>query len=160
MLGLAGGSSTTTLKVHAVRLGLDTAHFHHVRRSGQVVEMATMPDLANLPRAGSMLAATWFTLCGFEVSWPLEPCRYDLLVRDREKTSRVQVKTTTVRGGNSWLARLATSGGARTYEPDEIDQFFVVTGDLSCYLIPAAIVVGLKAIQLSAYADFRVTLMP
>ena len=42
------------------------------------------PDADNLPRAGSFLAAAWFALAGYDVSWPLEPCAYDLLVHRGE----------------------------------------------------------------------------
>lgn len=101
------------------------------------------------------MAAAWFELCGHRVSWPLEPCRYDLLVWIGDSAQRIQVKTTTVRQGSSWTAWISRTGTARrTYDPDEIDQFFVIDGDLNYYLIPVAAVGGLTAIQLSAYRDY------
>jgi hypothetical protein len=75
-LGLAGGSSTTTLRGHALRLGLDTSGLDHVPTCPTLAEM--VPRSAHRARAGSLLAAAWFELCGCAVSWPLEPCRYDL----------------------------------------------------------------------------------
>jgi hypothetical protein len=78
-LGLVGGSSTTTIRGHAMRLGIDTEHLSPMRKS-PAPEDEMRPQLAYLPRAGSLMAAAWFELCGHRVSWPLEPCRYDLLV--------------------------------------------------------------------------------
>ncbi|WP_154402586.1 group I intron-associated PD-(D/E)XK endonuclease [Nocardioides speluncae] len=154
-LGLAGGSSTSTLRGHAARLGLNTAHLAApTMPQPALVEMR--PQQANLRRAGSLLAAAWFELCGQTVSWPLEPCRYDLLVWTGEKAERIQVKTTTVRTGPSWTVWLSTTGKERTpYDPDQIDHFFVIDGDLDYYLIPVARVGGLMAIQLSAYQGYR-----
>ena len=104
-----------------------------------------------------MLAAGWLTLCGQRVSWPLEPARYDLLAETDGRVSRIQVKTTTVRTGSSWTVWLSTTGhGRTTYDVDEIDEFFVVDGDLDFYLLPVAVVGGLHAIRLSAYTEFRV----
>lgn len=155
-LGLVGGSSITTIRGHAVRLGLDTAHLSAstpARLSG--VEMR--PQLAHLPRAGSLMAAAWFELCGCQVSWPLEPSRYDLLVWMADSAKRVQVKTTTVKQGRSWTVWISTTGkGRSTYDPDDIDFFFAIDGDLNFYLIPLPAVAGLTAIQLAAYPDYRV----
>jgi hypothetical protein len=158
-LGLAGGASASTLRGHALRLGLDTRHLG--ARPSQPAATVMRPDVANLSRAGSFLAAAWFELCGFAVSWPLEPCRYDLLVWLDDRAERIQVKTTTVRTGSTWTVRLAsTRKELRTYDPDEIDQFFVVDGDCNMYLIPLRVVGGLTAISLSAYARYRLPGIP
>lgn len=104
------------------------------------------------------MAASWFTLCGMEVSWPLEPARYDLVTGDERGLRRVQVKTTTVRVGDSWKVYLSTTQGARrTYALSEIDDFFVIDGDLSFYLIPIEVVGGLQAIHLRAYSDYQLS---
>lgn len=103
-----------------------------------------------------MLAAAWFTLCGCDVSWPLEPCRYDLLVDEGKGSRRIQVKTTTVRAGATWKVYLSSSGRARrTYDPEDIDAFFVITSDMNYFLIPVAVVGGLQAIHLAGYEEFR-----
>jgi hypothetical protein len=108
-----------------------------------------------------MLAAAWFELCGYSVSWPLEPCRYDLLVWRDGRAERIQVKTTTVRAGRSWVVRLANQRKElHTYDPDEIDQFFVIDGDLNHYLIPIRVVGGLTAVQLSAYEAYLLPRTP
>lgn len=145
----------SALKGHASRLEINTAHLTalpaRARRDTQ------QPHSNNLSRAGSMLAAAWFTLCGREVSWPLEPSRYDLLVCVGSDVRRVQVKTTTVKSGTSWKAFLSTSRRERVpYAPDEIDDFFVIDSDLNYYLIPISAVGGLHAIHLNAYESFRV----
>ncbi len=155
ILGLAGGSSTTTIRGHAARLGLDTTHLRIPKKS-QPATANMQPQLSNLARAGSLMAAAWFELCGWFVSWPLEPCRYDLLVSRDGITHRIQVKTTTVKQGASWTVWISSAGGRRTtYDPDEIDYFFIVDGDFDHYLIPVTTVGGLTAIQLSAYQNYR-----
>ncbi|KUI03617.1 hypothetical protein AU190_10640 [Mycolicibacterium acapulense] len=155
-LGLAGGSSTTTIRGHAARLGLDTTHL----RASKKVNLATAdmrPRHSNLARAGSLMAGAWFELCGYYVSWPLEPCRYDLLVSMDDAIKRVQVKTTTVKQGSSWTVWISSTGTMRTaYDPEEVDYFFIVDGDFDYYLIPVAVVGGLTAIRLSAYLNFRI----
>jgi len=71
------------------------------------------------------------------------------------QAKRIQVKTTTVRTGRSWTVWLSTTRqGRTTYDPDEIDFFFIIDGDFQYYLVPVAAVGGLHAIQLSAYAEY------
>ena len=154
-MGIQGGSAVSTLKGHAARLGLDTSHF--IGQDDRVNRIARHePDIANLSRAGSMLAAAWFALSGYDVAWPLEPARYDLLVTQETCTRRVQVKTTVTKDGSSWQVSLSTtSGGRRTYDPDEIDDFFVIDGALGHYLIPIEAVGGLHTINLRAYERYR-----
>lgn len=156
VLGLADQSSQVTLRGHAARLQLDVAHLRREpQRHDPAVAMSA--DLGNLPQAGSLVAAAWFAMCGYTVSWPLEPARYDLLTHRDGELQRIQVKTTSVRAGESWQVWLSTTGRGRTvYDPEEIDFFFVVDGELSFYLIPVDVVGGLHAITLSAYSRFRV----
>lgn len=155
-LGLAEHSGRTLLKGHAARLGLDTAHLS--RQPVRAEPPLTLaPDRANLSKSGTLMAATWFAMCGCDVTWPLEPARYDLVVDVDGMLHRVQVKTGTVQAGSSWTVWLSTTRGSRrTYDPEEIDLFFVVAGDLTCYLIPVRVVAGLQAINVSAYQDYRV----
>ncbi|KUI45668.1 hypothetical protein AU198_05790 [Mycobacterium sp. GA-1199] len=87
----------------------------------------------------------------------MEPCRYDLLVSMDDTIKRVQVKTTTVKQGSSWTVWISSTGKTRTaYDPEEVDYFFIIDGDLDYYLIPVAVVGGLTAIQLSAYQNYRI----
>lgn len=153
-LGLRSGSSLATVKGHAARLDLDVSHLSGPPESMVTVDLR--PDLLCLDRAGSMLAASWFTLCGYDVAWPLEPCRHDLVVTGSWGTHRVQVKTTTTYVGASWKVYLSTTRGERRpYVPEEVDAFFVIDGDLDYYLIPLGVVGGLHAIHLNRYKRYR-----
>lgn len=160
LLGLSGGGSVAALKGHALRVGIESGHFAPQPKPSP--SAAWSPDLRHLPRAGSMLAASWFAMCGFAVSWPLEPCRYDLVVDRDAQRSRVQVKTCRRRAGG-WQVSLTTSGhptggthARNHYDPDEIDLFFIIDGDLNYYLIPISIVGGRSSLCLSAHQQFRV----
>jgi hypothetical protein len=157
-LGLtsATGGDRDALRAHALRLGLDTERLE-VRAVPPPASDAPVPDLLNLPRAGPLLAAAWFELVGASVTWPLEPCRFDLVAWTGEGPVRVQVKTTRTRTGSSWQATLCTHRkSTHVYSPEEIDQFFVIDGDFNFYLIPLAVVGGRKAISLSRYGAYRV----
>lgn len=154
-LGLSGGSWAVTLKGHATRLQLSTAHLCASRPA--VPAPAELPVPEMLRKAAPMMAAAWFTLCRYEVSWPLEPCAYDLVAIGAGETRRIQVKSSTVKVGASWVARIAQSGRAPSpYDPDDIDAFFLVDGDLDFYLIPTGIVGGLATIHLASYEQFKV----
>jgi hypothetical protein len=154
LLGVSGGSSLPALKGHALRLGLDTSHIgsRSMPESGWTFD----PSSACLRHAGSLIAAAWFALCGYEVSWPLEPYRYDLLVRSADRTERVQVKTTARRLGRVWAVDIAPGGKGAAYDPDDVDSFFVIDAELCCYFIPIAAVAGFGTIGLSAYGEYLV----
>ena len=149
-LGLAAGSRER-IRAHAKRTGVPVDHLDPA--PGISTER---PGIEHLPRAAPLLAAAWFTICGSQVSWPLEPCRYDLLVDGRDGCQRVQVKTSTRRDGRSWIVWLSTtSPRRRAYAAEDVDSFFIVDGDLVGYLIPQSVVEGRQAICLSAYERFR-----
>ncbi|MEP9383640.1 group I intron-associated PD-(D/E)XK endonuclease [Nocardioides sp. KR10-350] len=158
-LGLAGGSGHATVKGHAARLGIPTSHLESAPSAptdGWVgAHLQPRPD--QLARSGSLLAVAWFTLCGHTVSWPLEPAVYDLLVEMAGRIERVQVKTTTYRTGRTWVVRLQRSGASgAAYDPEEIDWFFIIDGEMGCYLIPVDAVGGLHSVHLTAYEGYRV----
>ncbi|PYG02171.1 hypothetical protein SAMN05216184_101642 [Georgenia satyanarayanai] len=159
LLGLMPGS-LDVLKGHALRLGIDVSHLDGTAPS---LPSATesRPCASHLRRAGPLLAAAWFILCGDDVSWPLEPARYDLVVDGDAGMRRIQVKTTTVRTQGGWKVYLSTTGKQRrTYKPDEIDAFFVIDGSLGMYLIPFPAVGGRQAVHLSAYEQYRLPPFP
>lgn len=154
-LDLAGGSSSATLRGHALRLGLDTAHL--ARPAAPPAVAAQVPDPERLPRAGPLFAAAWFELCGWAASWPLEPAPYDLVVSRRREARRVQVKTTRHQVGGAWRVRLTSSTRSTgTYDPDDVDDLFVLTASREQFLIPFSRVAGLSEITLSAYRGFQV----
>ena len=148
-LGITGGSAAATAQRHATRLGLALAC------QDPPAPEPLRPDISNLSRAGSMIAASWYTMCGAEVSWPLEPCRYDLLVVTRAGARRVQVKTVT-NTDRQVNVSTTTRRERRVYAPDEVDDFFIIDADMSFYIIPIGDVAGLHGIRLSAYEGFRV----
>jgi hypothetical protein len=121
------------------------------------------PDLRYLRDAATSIAASWFSLCGFNVAVPLEPAVYDLLVAMPEGIRRVQVKTTTCFGKDGWtvvVGRRPYSVGNRErlvpYDPESIDWFFIVDGDLTIYLIPSRVIAGRVAILLHTYTKYVV----
>jgi len=155
-LGLSPTAGLSIVKGHARRLGLDCTHLEG-KESTAAHPMPNRVDVALLRRAGPMMAAAWFTMTGCDVAWPLEPCPFDLLVRWRARTYRVQVKTTTLRIDSSWVIRLTRHHqGEAPYDVDEIDWFFLIDGDQNYYLVPVSVVGGRFLIHLAAYQQFRV----
>ena len=152
----------TRIKAHAVRLGVDLSHL-----DGQVREanhlLSPEPALRNLRDAATMLAACWFSLCGFATAIPVEPAVYDLLVSMEAGIKRVQVKTTTYYSKGGWqvaVGRRPYSEGNKKglvpYDPDLIDWFFIVDGDLAMYLIPSQVIAGRVQILLRTYTRYIV----
>lgn len=99
MLNIHGNTARIVVKGQARRLGLDLTHLLPRKPPDSRSAVLLEPSVDELRRAGPMLAAAWFTMCGCDVSWPLEPCVYDLLASWDGETHRVQVKTTTQRQG-------------------------------------------------------------
>ena len=165
-LGLAdsGGNTRTHVKSHAIRLGLDFEQLGpHTRDMLETEPRSLEPDLKHLREAGASIAASWFTLCGCGVLFPIEQAIYDLVVSTGGGLSRVQVKTTTSTGKNGWQV----SVGQRpysirkdtplvSYDPDVIDYFFIIDGDLNMYLIPSRVIAGRVAILLRTYKAYIV----
>ncbi|HKC30067.1 MAG TPA: group I intron-associated PD-(D/E)XK endonuclease [Jatrophihabitans sp.] len=158
-LGLASnnGRSLATVRAHALRLGLATEHLKPVRPRTDSPAVRE-PRLEYLRRAGPLLAAAWFTLRGYEVAWPLEPCRYDLVVTADARHQRVQVKTTAQLGCTAGTASISSSrdSGRAVYGPDEVDLFFVIDHELNAFLIPLAAVAGYTRIQLNHYGAYQI----
>jgi hypothetical protein len=110
-----------------------------------------------------MLAASWFSLCGFTTAIPVEPTVYDLLVSMPTGIKRVQVKTTTYNSKSGWMVQVGRrpyshGNNARLvpYDPELIDLFFIVDGDLSLYLIPSKVIAGRVGLLLRTYAKYIV----
>jgi hypothetical protein len=161
-LSAVSGSARTHVKSQAIRLGLDLSNLGR-RVTDTPVPGFKQPDLKYLRQAGGSIAASWFTLCGYSVSFPVEPTTFDLLATAPEGIRRIQVKTTTYKSAHGWqvsIGRRPYSAGnlARLtpYDPDEIDFFFVIDGDLAMYLIPSRVVAGRVVISLRAYTNYIV----
>lgn len=169
-LGLSAGHGTIPhIKSHAVRLGLDTSHLSRLSHNGRQPS-EPLPQVSDLEAqlkclrvAAGTLAATWFALRGCAVSLPIEPTDFDLLARTPEGMSRVQVKTTTFHGKDGWMVSVghhpdthSKKGHLLAYDPDEIDLFFIVDGDMTMYLIPSRAIAGRVRILLRTYRKYIV----
>jgi hypothetical protein len=169
-LSIASGNVQSHIKSHTVRLGLDTAHLYRVSHTGRMPPEAS-PDVSGLLAqlkclrvAAGTLAATWFALRGCTVSLPIEPAEYDLLVSAPGGISKVQVKSTTFHHAtDGWTVTVghhpdthSKKGHLLAYDPDEIDLFFVVDGDMHMYCIPSRAIAGRVRILLRTYAKYFV----
>jgi hypothetical protein len=161
-LGLTGNADDRTrIKAHSARLGLDLSRLDPPHK-GVPVQLEFKPDIKHLRDAGTSIAAMWFLLCGYNTSLPMEPTIYDLLVSMPGGIRRVQVKTTTYNndGRVVQVGRRPYSVGNRArlvpYDPDEVDFFFIVDGDLTMYLIPSRVIAGRVGIVPGNYSEFSV----
>jgi hypothetical protein len=162
-LGIAHDSvdDRTRVKAHSARLGLDLSHLDQ-QRADVTARPAFRPDIRHLREAGTTIAAMWFLLCGYNASVPLEPTLYDLLVSMPDGIKRVQVKTTTFhnKGWYVVVGRRPYSVGNRgllvPYDPDLIDMFFILDGELTMYVIPSRVIAGRVGILLNNYSEYVV----
>lgn len=161
-LSVNSGNVRTHIKGHAVRLGLDVSHL-----KGTVPTVAEpcglKPGLGHLREAGGALAGAWFTMCGCSALFPMEPAPYDLVVSLPGGLSRVQVKTTTHYSKDGWLVSVGRrpysirkDAPLVPYDPDVIDYFFIIDGDLTMYLIPSRVIAGRVGLLLRAYKAYIV----
>jgi hypothetical protein len=162
-LGLAVGSSDgrTRIKAHALRLGLDVTHLEGLTVKSEVPRFT--PDLKHLREAATSIAAAWFSMSGYSSALPIEPTLHDLLVTMAGRVMRVQVKTTTRYSKDGWtvaVGRRPYSIGNKErlipYDPELIDFFFIMDGDLNMYLIPSGVIAGRVQILLRTYKKFVV----
>lgn len=168
-LSAASGNAQPHVKGHAVRLGLDTGHLDRLSHHGRQPPEAPsgISGLATDPRrlrvAAPTVAASWFALRGCAVSFPFEPATYDLLVEAPGRVHAVQVKTSTYRFKDSWLVTVghhpdthARKGHLIAYDPDVIDLFFIIDGDMTMYLIPSRALAGRVRVLLRTYKKYVV----
>jgi hypothetical protein len=162
-LGLSGNlDDRTRVKAHAVRLGLDLSRLQAPQVT-EIIPEDLKPDIKRLREAGTTAAAMWFLLCGCNASIPVEPTIYDLLVSMPDGVKRVQVKTTTYNGKDGWVVQVGRrpySVGNREplvpYDPDLLDFFFILDGDLTMYLIPSRVLAGRVMVLLRNYSQYIV----
>jgi hypothetical protein len=164
----SNGGAALHVKANAIRLGLNTSHLDRprdrVRQPAQVRPVISDrdADLRYLRVAAPAAAAAWFALRGCAVSFPTEPAVYDLLVDASGGISRVQVKTTTFATKDGWTVGVgrhpdthAKKAGHRVaYDPDVIDLFFIIDGDLTMYLIPSRAIAGRVQVLLRTYRKY------
>lgn len=97
------GANRARVKGHAIRLGLDCAHFVGPRRPAPDEEVfAGAVRLDALRYAAPAVAMAWFTMRGCAVALPIEPQEYDLLVSTPNGVQRVQVKTCAARNSKGY----------------------------------------------------------
>jgi len=164
MVGIkpSSGAELTRLKARTLRLGIDLSHLTDQPRETRASPVPK-PALTSLRDAATSLAAAWFSLCGCTAAMPVEPAIYDLLVSMPDGIKRIQVKTTTHISKSGWIVQVgrrpySTRSNARLvpYDPELIDLFFIVDGDLSLYLIPSKVIAGRVGIVLRGYAKYLV----
>ena len=149
------------MKAHATRLGLDLTRLEALGTASPA-QPEFKPDTKYLRETGTAIAAMWFLLCGYNASLPTEPTVYDLLASMPDGIKRVQVKTTTFysKGWVVQVGRRPYSVGNRSplmpYDPELVDYFFILDGELTMYLIPSRVIAGRVAILLGNYAEFIV----
>ena len=143
-----------------MRLGLDLTHLGNPGKDSPSPG-AAKPDLKYLRDTATSLAASWFSLRGFNPAIPVEPALYDLLVSVPDGIKRVQVKTTTCFSKDGWMVtvgRRPYSVGNRErlipYDPELIDWFFIVDGDLAIYVIPSRVLAGRVRVLLRTYSKY------
>jgi hypothetical protein len=158
----SSAAERTRLKARTLRLGIDLSHLTDKPRETRA-SAVPKPALRNLRDAATSLAAAWFSLCGCTAAMPVEPAIYDLLVSMPDGIKRIQVKTTTHISKSGWIVQVgrrpySTRSNPRLvpYDPDLIDLFFIVDGDLSLYLIPSKVIAGRVGIVLRSYAKYLV----
>jgi hypothetical protein len=125
----------------------------------------------NLRTAALGEAASWFLRRGYVASVPLAVAQYNLVVESDNGFMCVQVKSTTSKDRyGRWcvgIARLEYGATIelnansvrkrRSYRSDEVDLFFIVTGDGDKYLIPLGVTGGATNLTLNEkYAAYKV----
>ena len=110
-----------------------------------------------LRASGPYIVAAACSMLGFNISWPLEPVAYDLLVDDGCRIWRTQVKTTTWRLNGAWACKITHREGAQKawYTSQQIDYFGIVDAEQRVYMIPVAAVDGLGTIIVRQYERYR-----
>ena len=163
-LGLRPGSGDERVRVkaHAARLGLDLSRLQ-APGEAEAASPVLKPDIKRLRDSGTVIAAMWFMLCGCNTSIPVEPTHYDLLASMVDGIKRVQVKTTTYKGKTGWMIQVGRRpysagnlGRLIPYDPDALDYFFILDGDLTMYLIPSRVLAGRVQILLRHYSKYMV----
>lgn len=173
-LGLPiSGSSYKRIRHLALDAGVSLSELPGQAWSCDPIPLTDLPfkmkhEPTRLRKAGVALASAWFLSRGYEVSLPLEPVTYDLVVESEAGFKKIQVKTT-----NGNVARLLRTSYGKTHFPstgnygtsiyreDEVDFFFICTGSGDRYLIPWSITGEKGRISLARYANFKLpSIMP
>lgn len=162
------GSARASIRRQADLLGIQLVHLDP-RHAASPAPLRNGITPGNVRRAGPVLVAALLTLRGSDVSWPLEPVPYDLVVDSgTPRMSRVQVKTATRRAGGTYICFITRSRYVpqsrwphrEKYSREAVDAFGIVDGDLSVYMIPFDVVGDRSAIHVRRYERFLVGRLP
>jgi hypothetical protein len=140
---------TPPVERHPLREAAGFRTFENPRKQGNV---------------GLGIAIAYFSRIGVEVAIPLNDTqRYDLIIVHSKSLDRVQVKTTTMKDGSSYVVHLRTIGGnksqvkSRPFDPTDYEWLFVVCGDATAYLIPSDAIASRNSLSLGRrYERFRI----
>jgi hypothetical protein len=109
--------------------------------------------------AGLGAAIAHFTECGCTISIPLNDSQdYDLIIDSAGFLNKIQVKTTTFKNGETYVALLCSCNlkGKTAFDNTKVNFVFILTGDGSKYLIPATAIKAKNTISLGAkYKKFK-----
>lgn len=167
-LGLSerGVGSLLYVKGHAARLELPTDHLELRQRRPlpDALAASSVQDGALKSAALSIIMA-WTILRGWRPSMPVEPAPYDLLLDVENSIYRTQVKSATAKQEDrDWcvgIGRNAYLPGEPKrryvpYDPDELDLFTIVDGDLKIFMVPSREVAGITELSLGSCAQYLV----
>lgn len=129
----------------------------------EAIGFRKFPNPRKQGNAGLGIAIAYLCRIGAEVAIPLtDTQRYDLIIVHDRGLERVQVKTTTMKGGSSYVVHLRTIGGnksqvkTRPFDPADYEWLFVVCGDATAYLIPSTEITSRQSLSLGQrYERFR-----
>jgi hypothetical protein len=163
-IGSALGLNPVVVYKRLRRMGINRTLQEHVTAQGEKLlpsyslPFSVGPDRERLRQAAIGRAVEWFLLRDYLVSIPVTPARYDLIVESDRGLKRVQIKSTTVQApSGGWSvgidrkpydpALTSNAMGKRKstpYTSEEIDLFFILTGDSTVYILPVGVVQGQK----------------
>src|SRR4051794_36094735 len=115
---------------------------------------------------GEVEAIRWLTRAGAVVCHPLSHSPdFDLVAEVGGRLARIQVKTSTCRGGRGFQVQLATAGGnqswnriVKLFAVERCELLFVLVADGRRWLIPSTAIEGRRAVILGGpkYSEFEV----
>jgi hypothetical protein len=135
---------------------VDTVTAHHAKADRRPADTMWRSNPREQGLIGVTDAIAYFGRIGWSVSMPLIDSQpYDLVVDDRDRLHRVQVKTTTHRSRYGvFVVSLATRGGnqsfhtSKDFDPSTSDLLYVLTDERQRYLIPTRAITTKTSVSL------------
>lgn len=154
------GSGHATVRKRCSEAGVSVAHFGpHSKRA---LPLPPTPSTARVSEklryAAEHVAVAWYTLHGFEVLVPADPCHTDLVACSGDGASiRVQVKSTTTDVFNLTRHVGTSRSASTTYGEDGIDEFFLVDANVKMYRVHIKDTEDAQTLSVSRCRDNEVT---